>query len=189
MLARNAEKLQEVEGVLAADGITSTSYAVDIADRAAYTAVIHKIAAEHPDVDLLHYNPSAYNPANPSVLDLKVFDSDMQINVTGGIIAVQAFWPLMLKRGHGVVFFTGGGSAFKAPPELTSLSMGKAAMRNYALTLALEGKPLGIHVGTVTVCGPVKPGTRFDPDLVANHFWDMYRQKDAGTWTTEIVMD
>ncbi|MCC6412428.1 MAG: SDR family NAD(P)-dependent oxidoreductase [Saprospiraceae bacterium] len=189
MLARDAEKLSSFEKELAYDGIHATSYAVDIANEAAFTTKLIDLAAEHPDLDILHYNPSAYNPAKPSEIKLPVLMSDLKVNVVGGLLAAQAFWPAMRERGHGVVFFTGGGSAFKAPPDLASLALGKAAMRSLVFTLAQEGKPLGIHVGTVTVCGPVKPNTKLAPDLIAEKFWELYTQKASDSWTTEVIME
>jgi len=189
MLARNAEKLSSFEKELAYDGIHSASYPVDIANESAFATKLIDLAAEHPDLEILHYNPSAYNPAKPSEIQLPVLLSDLKINVVGGLLAAQAFWPAMAERGKGVVFFTGGGSAFKAPAELASLALGKAAMRSLVFTLAQEGKALGIHVGTVTVCGPVKPGTPLAPDLIAEKFWELYTQKDTHFWSTEIVME
>ena len=88
-----------------------------------------------------------------------------------------------------VLVHGGGGSAFKAPAELASLALGKAAMRSLVFTLAQEGKPLGIHVGTVTVCGPVRPGTPLAPEYIAEKFWELYTQKNSDSWTTEVIME
>lgn len=187
MIARTADKLTEFEQELAALGINSRGYAVDIADEAAYSALLAQLAAEHPDLEVLHYNASAYNPAPPSELPLAVLHSDFQINTVGALIAVQAFFPAMKIRSGGTIFLTGGGSALKAPPELVSLSIGKAGMRNLALCLADECQPLGIRVATVTVCGMVQPGTPYDPDRIAGEFWRLY-QLPRGTWETEVVV-
>jgi len=187
MVARDADKLRRFEQELADEGIRSRGYAVDIADEAAFAAQITKIAVEHPDLDILHYNASAYNPAPPSVVSLPVFHQDFQINMVGALIATQAFLPGMKKRGHGTIFLTGGGSALKAPPELVSLSIGKAGMRNLALCLAEECAPLGIRVSTVTVCGMVQPGTKYDPDIIAGEFWRLYQLPKA-RWEREVML-
>lgn len=187
MIARTADKLTEFEQELAASGIDSRGYSVDIADEAAYSALLAQLAAEHPDLEVLHYNASAYSPAPPSVLPLSVLHRDFQINTVGALIAAQAFFPSMKIRGGGTIFLTGGGSALKAPPELVSLSIGKAGMRNLALCLADECQPLGIRVATVTVSGMVQPGTQYDPDRIAGEFWRLY-QLPRGIWEHEVVV-
>ncbi|MCB9317118.1 MAG: SDR family NAD(P)-dependent oxidoreductase [Lewinellaceae bacterium] len=179
MMARNAEKLAGFEKALQAVGITSKSYAVDIGNVQAYTAALQQLAAEHPDLDILHYNASAYNPTAPSLLAYSTFLHEITINTGGALLAAQAFLPAMKLRGKGTVFFTGGGSAHKAPPELVSLSIGKAGIRNLAYCLAQEYAPIGIQVSTVTVNGMVAPGTKLDPDTIAGMFWELYQLPKA----------
>jgi hypothetical protein len=57
-----------------------------------------------------------------------------------------------------------------------ALSIGKGAQLNLALSLEreLEGTP--IHVGVVTVCGAIKVGTFYDPDRLANVYWELATQ-------------
>ncbi|TNE56805.1 MAG: SDR family NAD(P)-dependent oxidoreductase [Bacteroidetes bacterium] len=185
MIARDKTKLKQYGAELMMAGIRHAGYAVNIGRKKAYSALLKQLASEHPDLDVLHYNASAYNPALPSEMDYSVFQEDLQINIGGALQAVQAFVPLMKKRGKGTIFFTGGGSAFKAPPELFSLSIGKAGMRNLALSVAKECAPAGIRVATITIHGMVKPGTKYDPDLIANEFWQLYKQPSK-KWKSEV---
>ena len=185
MVARNAAKLREYETELAAEGIRAQGYAADISDEAAFQKTLQNILAEHPDVDVLHYNASAYTPAMPSQVSPQVFLEDLKTNVLGALIAAQAVLPQMRGRERGTLFFTGGGSSLRPAPIMSSLGAGKAAMRNLVQSLAQECKPLGIHVATVTICGSVKAGTRFDPDAIAEEFWRLYQQP-AGEWETVL---
>lgn len=186
MVARHADKLKDYEATLAAMGISAMGYAADIADTDAFSKVLGRIVAEHPDIEVLHYNASALTPATPSQIDLSAFVSDLSTNVVGAVAAVQAVFPNMKNRGHGALFFTGGGSALDPSPMMSGLGVGKAAMRNYVLSLAKECQPLGIHAATVTICGMVKAGTPFDPDLIAGEFWRLYQQ-DADAWEAEVL--
>ncbi len=43
-------------------------------------------------------------------------------------------------------------------------------------------------MATVTVAGAVKRGTAFDPDLIAEKFWELHAQA-AGQWQVEVVFD
>ncbi|MCA0237653.1 MAG: SDR family NAD(P)-dependent oxidoreductase [Bacteroidetes bacterium] len=186
MVARNEDKLNSYVAELAQAGIKSQAYAADIADSESFVQVLERIVSEHPDIEVLHYNASSYNPATPSQLELSVLLSDLNINVVGALLSAQAVFPQMKERGHGTLFFTGGGTAIQAPAFLASLGMGKAAMRNLVFSIAQEGLPLGIHASTVTITGMVKAGTRFDPDLIADEFWRLY-ELPRDRWETEVV--
>lgn len=187
MLARQADKLPAIVAELAALGIRSQGFAVDIADTNAYQALLRQLALEHPDLDILHYNASAYHPALPSAISLPVFMEDLQINIVGALLAAQAFLPAFRARRQGTIFLTGGGSAFQAPAQLASLGVGKAGMRNLCFSLAEECRDFQVHVATVTISGMVQPGTAFDPDFVADAFWRLYQQSEP-EWETEVVM-
>lgn len=41
--------------------------------------------------------------------------------------------------------------------------------------------PAGVHVGTVTVHGPIAPGSAFDPDDIAEHYWRLHSE-ELGSW-------
>lgn len=185
MVARDDAKLLRYQTELGESGIRSQTFVADAADETAFQDALGEIASRHPDIEVLHYNPSAYNPALPSQLDLPVFVNDLKINIVGGVVAVRAVLPQMRARGRGTIFMTGGGSALAAPLELVSLSIGKAGLRNFTLALAEECRPEGIHVATITIHGAVQAGTHFDPALIADEFWRLYRQPPA-EWQTEV---
>jgi NAD(P)-dependent dehydrogenase (short-subunit alcohol dehydrogenase family) len=135
-----------------------------------------------------HYNASAFNPGAPTTLQLDTFLSDLNTNVTGAFLLAQAFVPVLRQHAGAALFLTGGGSALHPSAFVSSLSLGKAAMRSLAFSLAEECAPLGIHVATVTIGGMVKAGTRFDPALIAAEFWRLYQQP-ASEWQTEVLWD
>jgi NAD(P)-dependent dehydrogenase (short-subunit alcohol dehydrogenase family) len=186
MMARNAEKLHHFSELLQAEGIASRVFPADIADPVAFRATLDEVVQAHPDLDIVHYNASAYNPALPSEIRLEVFLSDLSVNVTGALLAAQAVLPQMRARGAGVLFLTGGGTALRAPAMLASLGAGKAAMRNLAFSLYDECGPQGIRVATVTIRGMIAPGTASDPDAIAGKFWDMYAQRET-QWEAEVM--
>lgn len=186
MVARNEDNLSAYASELAQSGVQARGYAGNIADSDAFAGLLARIVAEHPDIEVLHYNASAYNPAPPSQIDLSVFMDDLKINLVGAVQAVQAVLPHMKSRGHGTIFLTGGGTALQAPAMLASLGIGKAAIRNFTFSLADECRSLGIHVATITIAGMVKAGTAFDPERIAEGFWKLYRQQ-PDEWETEII--
>lgn len=89
----------------------------------------------------------------------------------------------MAERGHGTFVVTGGMP--QAVPGYVSLSIGKAAVRSAVELLDATYGPAGVHVASVTVGGPVAPGTAYDPDDIAEHYWRLHTQPRAA-WEREV---
>jgi hypothetical protein len=90
----------------------------------------------------------------------------------------------MGRRGSGSFIITGGMPEPKR--EYVSLSLGKAGVRTLVELLDLEYGAAGVHVASVTVDGPVAPGTAFDPDDIAERYWALHTQP-RGQWQREVV--
>ena len=71
-------------------------------------------------------------------------------------------------------------------PDVTSLSLGKAGVRALTELLDRAYGEAGVHVATVTVAGVVEPGTPFDPDDIAEHYWRLHAQS-RDEWEHEII--
>jgi NADP-dependent 3-hydroxy acid dehydrogenase YdfG len=122
------------------------------------------------------YNASSFNAGTPLTFSYEQLITDFKVNVAGAMLTSQILIPQMEKRGYGKCFFTGGGSATNPFLEGFSLSIGKAGMRNLVLMLAEECKKSAVHVATVTIHGMVQRGTRFDPEHIAEKYWELYLQ-------------
>lgn len=149
--------------------------------RAADAADPAKLSAANMDggpVQVLIYNAYRATMAQggPSSLSPASLVEDFQVNVAGALAAVQAVLPSMREGGEGTILLTGGGLALDPTGWLpaASLAVGKAGLRSLALTLHKELAPEGIHVGTVTIAGQIQPGTAFDPERIAEAFWDLH---------------
>jgi hypothetical protein len=70
-------------------------------------------------------------------------------------------------------------------PVMASLGVGKAAIRNLAMSLYADLKDSGIHAAIVTICGSVAPESVFDPDRIAQAYWQLHAQP-AGAFEREI---
>jgi NAD(P)-dependent dehydrogenase (short-subunit alcohol dehydrogenase family) len=126
--------------------------------------------------------------AGPSSLDPAALVADFQVNVAGALAAVRAVLPGMRAAGQGSLIFTGGGLALDPTgwPAAASLAIGKAGLRSLGQSLHAELAPEGLHAGSVTVAGQVAPGTPFDPDRIAQAFWD-FHQDPPGAFRAEIL--
>jgi hypothetical protein len=71
-------------------------------------------------------------------------------------------------------------------PGYISLSLGKFGVRALVSLLDANFGAAGVHAASVTVPGAVAPGTDYDPDDIAEHYWRLHNQpRDA--WEHEVV--
>lgn len=186
LLARRQESLDALVNTLKGENITAGAFVLDVSDFSSIERVFAEIYQQTDSVDLMVYNPSIMRDQMPSQLDIDVLKNDLNVNLIGGLVCTQQVIPKMRSQGHGTTLFTGGGLALYPSARYVSLGMAKAALRNLAYSLHEELKPDGIHAAMVTIAGMVQVGTHFDPDLIAEKYWELYTQpQDA--WETEII--
>jgi short-subunit dehydrogenase len=101
------------------------------------------------------------------------------------LVAAQHVAPAMRTAGRGTILVTGSALEFRATAAYAGLAVQKAAVRSLTLTLAEELRPVGIHVATVTVEGLIQPGTHYDPERIAEQFWDLHAEP-RDSWRTEV---
>ncbi len=183
LLARTAKSLDSLVADLHNQGVDAHGLVADAADSESLTNAFALLEKTFGVPRVLVYNASSNTISNPSTLTGENLLNDFTVNVVGAMESAQLVIPQMIERGSGTILFTGGGLALKPVASRASLSIAKAGLRNLSSTLSEELTPLGIQVGTVTICGMVKPGTFFDPDLIAESYWELY----SGTRNGEIV--
>ncbi len=188
LIARNEEKLQNYASSLELDGTKAVGLAADVTRNGQLTSAIREIERRLGPIEVLIYNAAASDPSLPS--DLKPADlrDTLEANLVAALIAAQLVIPGMRTRQRGTLLFTGGGLALRPSAQLAALSVGKAALRALVGTLSSELYTDGIHAATVTVVGQVARGTAFDPDLIAEKFWQLHTQP-VGQWQAEVVFD
>jgi NAD(P)-dependent dehydrogenase (short-subunit alcohol dehydrogenase family) len=184
--ARNADRLAELVPGIEKAGARARCYPADAGDAGSLRAMIGRVQQEMGDPDVLVYNAAATHAGRPGVLTPEDLLNDFQVNVVGALVCAQAVAPAMKQRGSGSILLTGGGFAYEPAANYASLSLGKAALRNLAFSLAQELGADGIHVATVTVYGFVQSGTHFDPARIAEAFLELHRQP-PGHFQTELV--
>jgi NAD(P)-dependent dehydrogenase (short-subunit alcohol dehydrogenase family) len=184
--ARSEKSRERTRTALAEAGVASEMFAADAGDPESLGGAFAAATAALGDPSVLVYNVSILKAGRPSRIPDETLLSDFRANVLGALVATKAVLPTMRAKQSGTVLFTGGGLALEPFVEFASLSIGKAGLRSLALSFAKELAPDGIHVGTVTIAGMIKAGTHFDPDAIAEHFWELHAQP-RGAWETERV--
>ncbi len=177
LIARNADRVKQ----MAADAnvADAKAYGADARDRASLQSALTTASDDLGPIEVLVYNAAALTVATPTALAPEALEDDMAVSVVGALTALRSVVPTMLSRGVGTVLFTGGGLALYPSSAVTSLSIGKAAIRSLAFCLAEELADDPIRVGMVSVFGTVEPGTPFDPTKIAAAFWEVHTDKEG----------
>jgi NAD(P)-dependent dehydrogenase (short-subunit alcohol dehydrogenase family) len=126
--------------------------------------------------DVVVYNASIYQAEAALELSHEALELAFDVHVVGAVNTAQSSIAAMQRAGRGVLVFTVNSLARSPEAMSAALSMGKGAQLNLALSLEreLEGAP--VHIGVVTVCGPIKAGTAYDPDRLAEVYWELATQ-------------
>jgi NAD(P)-dependent dehydrogenase (short-subunit alcohol dehydrogenase family) len=186
LIARRAEALNSYTAELQQAGIEAVGFSANAGLTETLKDVFEQIKTQLGPPAVMVYNVAAITPGVPSKLPIEGLLANFTVNVAGALVAAQQVIPDMRAQQHGTILFTGGGLALNPFPQAASLAVGKAGLRNLCYSLAAELEPEGIHVAIVTIAGMVKPGTHFDPDLIAEKYWHLHRQP-AGQWEREII--
>jgi NAD(P)-dependent dehydrogenase (short-subunit alcohol dehydrogenase family) len=174
-----SRSLAKLEGYAKDIAGTCSCHPADLSKPADIQRVMADIKAAYGATALLVYNAGVMAEVKAMEVTEEQWQRDNNLHVTSALLASQAVFPDMKAAGSGAMLFTGGGLALNpqygtAWPTLTA---GKAALRALVIAMAGELKEHGIRVGTVTVCGMIKPETKFAPELIAQRFHDMYSGK------------
>jgi short-subunit dehydrogenase len=106
------------------------------------------------------------------------------VDVVSAIVVAQVASQAMKVAGFGTMIVTGGGFADHPIPALATVSLGKAALRSAATMLGADLEPLGIRVATLTIAGQIAAGTSFDPERIAERYWEVVHTD--GSWQAEF---
>jgi NADP-dependent 3-hydroxy acid dehydrogenase YdfG len=191
LIARSEERLGELTGKLAAEGVTAAGFPADVTDRSALAAALGGAAGRFGGIDVLHYSsPGAGTTEtlrSTGALDVTVDNLQPQIECIchGAITATRAVLPAMLAAGSGTLLYTTGASSVTPAPVFVSPGMAGAALRKWALTLnaALAGR--GIYAGHVAIGtwiagtpGAPAGASLSEPDDIARIYWDLHTSRE-----------
>jgi NAD(P)-dependent dehydrogenase (short-subunit alcohol dehydrogenase family) len=191
LIARSSERLGELAGRLAADGVQAAGFPADVTDRPALVAALGGAAERFGGIDVLHYSAptagSSHAVQRTGALDVTVDNLEPQIGTIcyGAITATRAVLPAMLAAGTGTLLYTTGASAVTPAPVFVSAGMAGAALHKWALTLNLALADRGIYAGHVAIGAWIAgtPGAPdgaqlMHPDDLARRYWDLHTNRE-----------
>ncbi|HET6561151.1 MAG TPA: SDR family oxidoreductase [Marmoricola sp.] len=171
---------------LAGTGVEAVWAEADVTDAGALTTAVRELAEQLGQVDVLHFNPSAFRQRTPLTLSVAELLDDVALGVGALLTSVQAARPYMATGSR--VTATGSMAADKPWHEAASLGVQKAALRNLVRSLDRTVQPDGIRAVSVTVQGTLErddESSPFHPRQVAEAIYAAAVRPDAD-WTDEV---
>jgi short-subunit dehydrogenase len=184
LVARSADRLGDLADSLSETGAEIGTVEADAGDPEGLRARMTELYCGEGAPGVIIYNavmgaPDQLLTANPAHLQ-----AAYAVDVIGAIVVAQVVAPALRAEGFGTMLVTGGGFADHPIPALATVSMGKAALRSAATMLAADLEADGIRVATLTIAGQIVAGTAFDPERIAERYWDVVHTGDP--WQTEF---
>ena len=180
LVSRAQERLDRYREELAELSIEAITVKADAADNENLSEALGQLHSDLGDSQVLIYNAAKINNKDLSDLTAKEVQQEVQVGLEGALTAVRQVLPAMRAKGEGTLLFTGGGAATNPVAGAGLLSSTKAALRMMTFTLAEELEGTGVRVGTVTIYGGIQPGTPFDPDKIAERYWQLHSGEVRG---------
>lgn len=192
LVARSAERLEEMTAELARDGIRARGFTADVLDIESLTAALYATAADLGPVEILQYSPVPRADFMKPVLDSSADDLDapLAFSVKGSVTAVNAVLPGMRALGRGTLLFVNGSSAVRPNPNVAGTSIAFAAESAYARMLhdTLAGE--NIHAAQLIIPGAIRADAEHSsPDALAQRLYDIHQQRDGFRHYAEPLPD
>ena len=170
----------------AADGLADVlPVTADVTDEQALRTALDRIVDAYGVPDVVVYNAALIQADRIGDLTAQQHLDAFAVNVVGALTTAAHLAPAMAERGSGSFLITGGMPVPK--PDYASLSLGKAGVRAVVALLHQQYGAAGVHAASVTVGGGVSPGSLWDPEDIADHYWRLHQQAPA-EWIHEVVI-
>lgn len=175
LLARNETKLKPCVEALKKENTEVYGVIADLSDVKSLERAFSFIREKFHKIDVLVCNVTIRQPGMPTKLENEELLSHYRTDVAGTIQCIAQV--LKTQQKQGAILITGGGFSIYPMAEYTCVSMDKSVLRSLAYGLHEELKKYSIFVGIVTIMGNVVSGTHYDPDLIAQKYWQLYSEK------------
>ncbi|HEY5385701.1 MAG TPA: SDR family NAD(P)-dependent oxidoreductase, partial [Acidimicrobiales bacterium] len=184
LVARGTDGLRDLADGLADTGTRIDTIAADASDPDALAARMAEVYRQEGAPGLIVYNAVMGAPDTLLESSVEHLQTAYAVDVISAIVLTQVAAPAMRAAGSGTILVTGGGFADYPIPVLATVSLGKAALRSAATMLGADLEPDGIRVATLTIMGQIVAGTPFDPEKIAERYWEVVHTD--GPWQAEF---
>ncbi len=184
LVARSTDGLGQLTASLADTGAEIGTIEADASDPEGLGARMIELYDGDGAPGVIIYNAVMGAPDQLLSSSIAHLQAAYAVDVISAIVVAQVASPAMKDAGFGIMIVTGGGFADNPIPALATISLGKAALRSAATMLGADLEPDGIRVATLTIAGQIVAGTSFDPDRIAERYWEVVHTDDS--WQAEF---
>ncbi len=180
LIARDPDRLADLERTLASQGITGAAVAADATDTPALETALARLTDHLGDVDTMLFSPRPTLSWIKPVLQTTGEDvaAALALNVVAATNAVRCVVDPMLARGSGTLLFTTGGAALEPHRDRAVSGLAYAAESVYVRMLHDALAPAGVLAAQLIVVGGIGVDQRHDPAVVAEQLWQLRADRD-----------
>lgn len=146
---RDGEATGNVAARLAAAGGTAIAFTCDVSRQDAVSAVAGEVTARLGASDILVNNAGILRPRPLDTVSLEGWNEVLAVNLTGYLIAAQAFGPDMIKAGRGSIIHIASIAGTNTQPRSGAYSASKAGVLQLSKQLAVEWGPHGVRSNAI----------------------------------------
>ena len=150
------DELARAERDLRSDGTALLVRTLDVADPAAFRALVAEIAREWGRLDVVVQN-AVYMPlVRFDDMTPDVWQRQIDVSLGGLYNATYAAWALMKRQGGGHIIGVASGSSLRGYVDEVAYCTGKHAQEGFMKALALEAAPYRIALNSIGPGAPIK---------------------------------
>ena len=195
MLARNAERLKQLEGEIPG----SRAFPCDVSDETQLAATFRKITDELGQPEVVLHNAVGGAFGDFLSIDPAVLERNFQVNTMALLHLGRLAAPAMMEAGRGAILCTGNTSTYRGKSFFAGFAPTKAAQRILAESMARTLGPKGVHVAYLAIdavidlewtrrINPERPDSFFcKPDDIAGECWHIVHQPRSA-WTFDVMI-
>lgn len=147
--SRRAEQVEETARAIEDEGRRTLRATVDVVSRASLDALSARTVSELGKVDIL-INSAGRIQRTPTLdMEEALWDSILETNLKGTLLACQVFGRHMLERGYGRIVNISSLNALVAFHEVAAYAASKAGVSGLTRALAVEWGPRGVVVNAI----------------------------------------
>jgi NAD(P)-dependent dehydrogenase (short-subunit alcohol dehydrogenase family) len=146
---RDGEAAANIAAQIAAAGGTAIAFTCDVTRQDEVRAVAGEVTARLGACDILVNNAGILRPGPLDTISIEGWNAVLAVNLTGYLIAAQAFGPDMARAGRGSVIHIASIAATNTQPRSGAYSASKAGVLQLSKQLAVEWGPRGVRSNAI----------------------------------------
>lgn len=178
LISRTEAKLQKIVDELKSKDISADYAVADAGNAESLKNGLISLRDKNGHSDMILYNAAALDIKDFLEQDWETYKRTFEINIGGAFHLLKTVLPFCIQNNTGKLFFTNGGLALSGHPEWTTLTVGKAGLRNLIQSAQAKVKGTNVHIAQLTVCGYVNPDDeKYNPTAIAEQYWKLFNQQ------------